>query len=286
MYPDEFLTPATPGQIFMIIECPSSRIRDLLVKNTEFFRHQLLGDLKAPHVIIHMTSQELVESEPYLSWMEQFGSSTKHVLLNNHGVTQWTPFLRSVEFQTKLSAIDSEVFPCLPKNQTPAEDHNFPENYIIAENLLGYQFRPLRKEGLTRRNVRVVFNVENTFAKSKAVLASLDERTLKDITATTFTSSKDVQLQHMCDCKVTFLGTGSSMPCYFRNHSAVLLHTRCVFFPFHLSPFATLLVVEESTYGARGLVYHVTKNHIVSGVCGVYTTVSVLKILQMKPFFK
>lgn len=178
---------------------------------------------KTLHVIVHITPLEIFESASYKAWKDQFGKNTTHILVNKQVVKQGTPFLRSVTFQTALSVVDNDIFPSIIENPPLMENHNPPENCTVAENLLTYQFRPLIMEGLTRRNLRVGYEVNDMMKRLQKASEKLDDKALKFF-GTSSVTSKEESLQSMSDSKVTFLGTGFALPSYCRGQSAVLVH--------------------------------------------------------------
>ena len=208
----------------MIVDCPLAEIRDELVHSAKFSQFYSKQGSKTPRVMVHITPLEIFESESYKAWKEQFGKNTMHILVNKQVVKQGTPFLRSVKFQTALSVVDKDIFPPIIESPPLTEVHNTPDNSIVAENLLTYQFRPLKKEGLTRRNLRVGYEESDMLTRLQKASEKLDDKTLKLVGSSTVTS-KEESLQSMSDSKVTFLGTGFALPSYCRGQSAVLVHT-------------------------------------------------------------
>lgn len=206
----------------MIVDCPSAEIRDGLVHSAKFSQFHSKQGSKTLHVIVHITPLEIFESACYKAWKDQFGKNTTHILVNKQVVKQGTPFLRSVTFQTALSVVDNDIFPSIIENPPLMENHNPPENCTVAENLLTYQFRPLIMEGLTRRNLRVGYEVNDMMKRLQKASEKLDDKALKFF-GTSSVTSKEESLQSMSDSKVTFLGTGFALPSYCRGQSAVLV---------------------------------------------------------------
>jgi len=223
--PFEVMSPSTPGQVFMIVDCPSAEIRDELVRNTAFSQFYIRQkDSKTPHVIVHITPLEIFDSESYQAWKDQFGKDTVHILVNKQVVKQETPFLRSVAFQTVLSVVDKDIFPSIIENPSPRQNYSLLDNCEVAENLLTYQFRPLKMEGLTRQNLRFGYEAGDMLKRLQKASEKLDDGIFKTVGTATVTSREE-NLQSMSDSKVTFLGTGYAIPSYCRSQSAILVHT-------------------------------------------------------------
>lgn len=208
----------------MIVDCPSAEIRDDLVQSTRFSQFFSSAESKTPHVIVHITPYEIFASESYKTWKNQFGKDTIHILVNKQVVKQETPFLRSVAFQTALSVVDNDIFPPILENPSTRENHSFSDNNIPAENLLTYQFRPLKMEGLTQRNLRVGYRVSDMLNRLQKASEKLNNGTFKTV-GTSSVTSREENLQTIFDSKVTFLGTGYAIPSYWRGQSAILVHT-------------------------------------------------------------
>ncbi|XP_068717526.1 zinc phosphodiesterase ELAC protein 2-like isoform X2 [Montipora capricornis] len=223
--PSEVLSLSTPGQVFMIVDCPSVEIRDHLVHSSEFSQFYSSSGSKTPHVIIHLTPFEIFESESYKMWMDEFGKDTTHIVINKQVVNQGTPFLRSIAIQSALSVVDSDIFPPIAETTVPTECHSISNNCIPAETLMTYQFRPLNMEGLTTRNLRHGYGAGDLLRISQEASEKLGDEVIKSV-GTSSVTSKEENLQTMVDSKVTFLGTGYAIPSYGRGQSAILVHTK------------------------------------------------------------
>lgn len=211
----------------MIVDCPSEEISQNLVDSVSFSQFYSSTGSKTPHVIIHITPLEIFQSEPYKAWREKFGKGTTHILVNKQVVKQGTPFLRSISIQSALSAIDSDIFPpiAVVDKDVSMESQDVWNNCIPAETRLCYQFRPLKFEGLTKRNLRHGYEASDFLKMSQEASKKLDEEDLKSV-GTSSVTFKEEHLQTMGDSKVTFLGTGFAIPSYGRGQSAILVHTK------------------------------------------------------------
>ena len=62
------MEPCQPGQVFMIVDCPSEDFLQSLVCNEHLRRHYEGGPCETPVVIVHLTPMSIFMSEPYKRW--------------------------------------------------------------------------------------------------------------------------------------------------------------------------------------------------------------------------
>uniref|UniRef100_A0A8C9SV32 Zinc phosphodiesterase ELAC protein 2 n=1 Tax=Scleropages formosus TaxID=113540 RepID=A0A8C9SV32_SCLFO len=103
--PEEVCTPADPGPAFIVVECPSE----------EFVEPLCTRGKDSVALVVHITPDSVLETHQYKSWMERFGPSTEHLILNEQVSTVHN--IRSFKIQTHLNMIHPEIFPQL-KNYT------------------------------------------------------------------------------------------------------------------------------------------------------------------------
>ncbi|KAE8575726.1 hypothetical protein XENTR_v10003923 [Xenopus tropicalis] len=105
IFPEDVCTPADPGPIFIVVECPTEEFVMPVVENETFKR---------------------------------FGPQTEHLILNENTSTLHN--LRSYKIQTQLNLVHPEIFPQLANVQKKEER---PEFFgVRGECLLKYQLRP------------------------------------------------------------------------------------------------------------------------------------------------
>ena len=212
----------------MIIDCPSYELRDLLVTNKDALPQQ-----KPLSLVIHITPQDIIESEPYRSWMNKFGDTTQHILLNKTVTVASNPFQKDAELLSRLHAVSPSIFPDIDLTNSAGKVFTLPSNLIPGHSLLTYHFRPLKKEGLCRQAIPGNYDFEQLKKQAHKQMSTFRSDSVNcHEQMSTFRSDsvncheKVADLSGMSDFQLNFLGTGSSTPSIFRNNSAILLHIR------------------------------------------------------------
>uniref|UniRef100_A0A8C3T6K5 Zinc phosphodiesterase ELAC protein 2 n=1 Tax=Chelydra serpentina TaxID=8475 RepID=A0A8C3T6K5_CHESE len=185
--PEEVCTPPDPGPVFIVVECPHEGFVDAICENDTFRRYQ---DGKAEgHValVIHITPESVLRDSRYKQWLERFGPTTEHLILNENSNT--VHCLRSHKIQTQLNLIHSEIFPLLTNYQKEA---TFSVPVVRGECLLRYQLRP--KPQWQRLVPLVIYKLKRAG-----------------------------KTEHYPE--IVFLGTGSAIPMKIRNVSSTLINS-------------------------------------------------------------
>uniref|UniRef100_A0A8C1Y399 Zinc phosphodiesterase ELAC protein 2 n=1 Tax=Cyprinus carpio TaxID=7962 RepID=A0A8C1Y399_CYPCA len=194
--PEELCTPADPGPVFIVVDCPSEDFIQPLCTNHILQRHQTGGSEDSAALVVHMTPESVLDTDQYKSWMERFPSSTEHLVMNEQTFTPHNT--RSHKLQTQLNLIHPEIFPPLKlyKSKEPRASLRTPN--IRAECLMKFQLRPKlewQRSGLWADFV------------------------LCFICLFVFYAGKGEKFP-----EIVFLGTGSSLPMKIRNVSGTLVN--------------------------------------------------------------
>ncbi|MBN3304556.1 RNZ2 protein, partial [Amia calva] len=102
--------------------------------------YQSSGTEDRVSLVVHMTPEAILETESYKQWMERFGHSTEHLILNEQAQTPHN--VRSIKIQTQLNLIHPEIFPMLQNYQTTEKPAALHIPSVRGECLLKYQLRP------------------------------------------------------------------------------------------------------------------------------------------------
>uniref|UniRef100_A0A673HV89 Zinc phosphodiesterase ELAC protein 2 n=1 Tax=Sinocyclocheilus rhinocerous TaxID=307959 RepID=A0A673HV89_9TELE len=202
--PEELCTPADPGPVFIVVDCPSEDFIQPLCTNHILQRYQTGGSEDSAALVVHMTPESVLDTDPYKSWMERFPSSTEHLVMNEQTFTPHNT--RSHKLQTQLNLIHPEIFPPLKlyKTKEPRASLHIPN--VRAECLMKFQLRPkLEWQRLVQFNDRQRVTDELLNDSFIVVLIYLK-----------YTSEKFPE--------IVFLGTGSSLPMKIRNVSGTLVN--------------------------------------------------------------
>ncbi|KAL0198802.1 hypothetical protein M9458_007342, partial [Cirrhinus mrigala] len=131
--PEELCTPADPGPVFIVVDCPSEdfihplctnhvlqrEMRPVFSIHISYYdacRYQTGGSEDSAALVVHMTPESVLDTDEYKSWMERFPSSTEHLVMNEQTFTPHNT--RSHKLQTQLNLIHSEIFPPLKLYKT------------------------------------------------------------------------------------------------------------------------------------------------------------------------
>ncbi|KAG1929992.1 zinc phosphodiesterase ELAC protein 2 [Pimephales promelas] len=230
--PEELCTPADPGPVFMVVDCPSEDFIQPLCTNHVLQRYQSGGSEDSAALVVHMTPESVLNSDQYKSWMERFPSSTEHLLMNEQTFTPHNA--RSLKLQTQLNLIHPEIFPPLKlyKSQDPEASLSVPS--VRAECLLKFQLRPK----LEWQRDAILSCDSEEFAKEAAEVPNFLEEVEE---CRKFQAAASVSTSGERFPEIVFLGTGSSLPMKIRNVSGTLVN---------ISPSQSLLLdCGEGTFG-------------------------------------
>ncbi|XP_012681292.1 zinc phosphodiesterase ELAC protein 2 [Clupea harengus] len=234
IHPEEVCTPADPGPVFMVVDCPSEEFIQPLCNNQQLQRYQTGGSEDSALLVVHMTPESVLKMDAYKQWMERFPSSTEHLIMNEQAGTVHN--IRSHKIQAQLNLIHPEIFPELKPFKTKESQAALHVPNVRAECLLKFQFRPKpewQREAIPRCD-REEFVKEAS--EVPGFLQKVEE--CKRLVA----SDSQVQLA-MVDKypEVVFLGTGSALPMKIRNVSGTLVNIS--------STQSVLLDCGEGTFG-------------------------------------
>ncbi|XP_072560984.1 zinc phosphodiesterase ELAC protein 2 isoform X1 [Paramormyrops kingsleyae] len=139
IHPEEVCTPSDPGHAFIVLECPSLEFVQPLCTNETLRGYQSGGQVPVA-LVVHMTPESVLETEEYKQWMERFGPTTEHLILNEHVGTVHN--VRCHKIQTQLNMIHPEIFPELKTYMAKGPRAAIHVPNVRAECLLKFQMRP------------------------------------------------------------------------------------------------------------------------------------------------
>ncbi|XP_030390243.1 zinc phosphodiesterase ELAC protein 2 isoform X2 [Gopherus evgoodei] len=231
--PEEVCTPPDPGSVFIVVECPHEGFVDAVCENDTFRRYQEGKAEGHVALVIHMTPESVLRDIRYKLWLERFGPTTEHLILNENANT--VHCLRSHKIQTQLNLIHSEIFPLLTSYQSREEEATFSVPVVRGECLLKYQLRPKLQ---WQRDVVAVCNSSEFVAEALELPGFQDcvKECRESLQAGPVRSGKT---EHYPE--IVFLGTGSAIPMKIRNVSSTLINSS--------STQSLLLDCGEGTFG-------------------------------------
>ncbi|XP_019115990.1 zinc phosphodiesterase ELAC protein 2 [Larimichthys crocea] len=229
--PEQVCTPADPGPVFIIVECPSEEFVDAVCSNRQLRRYQSGETEDAAVLVVHMTPECVLKTDQYKRWMERFPSTTEHLILNEHVCTVHN--IRSHKIQAQLNMIHPEVFPQLEsyKMKEPQAALHVPN--VRAECLLKFQLRPVME---WQRDAVPSCNTDEFVKEASEVLNFVEEvGECRKICSAERSGHRDKYPE------VVFMGTGSALPMKIRNVSGTLVN---------ISPTQSVLLdCGEGTFG-------------------------------------
>uniref|UniRef100_A0A4W3HLF8 Zinc phosphodiesterase ELAC protein 2 n=1 Tax=Callorhinchus milii TaxID=7868 RepID=A0A4W3HLF8_CALMI len=205
--PEDVCTPSDPGPTFLVLECPSEEFVDPMCENEKLSRYQTRGSESPPALVVHIVPEAVLESNTYKAWMERFGPTTEHLILNENNQTVHN--LRSHKIQSQLHLIHPEIFPTLKTFHTEEPLATLTVPIVRGECLLKYQLRP------TFEWQRSVYPSLSCFLENKGHFGQISVAFLDAV-------------RHFWQVdkypEVVFLGTGSAIPMKIRNVSSIILN--------------------------------------------------------------
>eukprot|EP00062_Callorhinchus_milii_P004859 gi/632943647/ref/XP_007887060.1/ PREDICTED: zinc phosphodiesterase ELAC protein 2 isoform X1 [Callorhinchus milii] len=211
--PEDVCTPSDPGPTFLVLECPSEEFVDPMCENEKLSRYQTRGSESPPALVVHIVPEAVLESNTYKAWMERFGPTTEHLILNENNQTVHN--LRSHKIQSQLHLIHPEIFPTLKTFHTEEPLATLTVPIVRGECLLKYQLRPTFE---WQRDAVVVADTDE-FIKEATEIPGFLERVEECKSALADPTGQVDKYP-----EVVFLGTGSAIPMKIRNVSSIILN--------------------------------------------------------------
>ncbi|XP_016149276.1 zinc phosphodiesterase ELAC protein 2 [Sinocyclocheilus grahami] len=208
-------TPADPGPVFLVVDCPSEDFIQPLCTNHVLQRYQTGGSEDSAALVVHMTPESVLDTDEYKSWMERFPSSTEHLVMNEQTFTPHNT--RSHKLQTQLNLIHPEIFPPLKLYKTKEPPASLRVPNVRAECLMKFQLRPKLE---WQRDAIPSCDSEEFVKEAAEVPKFLEEvEECRKFQAAASVSSSGEKYP-----EIVFLGTGSSLPMKIRNVSGTLVN--------------------------------------------------------------
>ncbi|MCJ8749427.1 hypothetical protein PDJAM_G00176210 [Pangasius djambal] len=215
--PDEVCTPADPGPVFLVIDCPSEEFVQPLCTNQILGRYQSGGSEDGAALVVHMTPESVLKTPEYQRWMERFSSSTEHLIMNEQVSTIHN--VRSHKIQTQLNLIHPDIFPELQRYASKESQASLHVPNIRAECLLKFQLRPKAE---WQRDAIPTCDREEFIKEAAEVPNFLQEVEECKHFQTTDSAVLSGKVERYPE--VVFLGTGSALPMKIRNVSGTLVN--------------------------------------------------------------
>lgn len=218
--------PSVPGPYFVVVECPTEKYIDCLVRNPAFISRQsgAKSDDDLAKLVIHFTPARVLVDPRYRGWINSFSASTHHVFVNDANNNPGSAAVYRI--QAMLNMLDGEVFPLLAmqtdqkitmdKSNSEAEKEDGPFIQTSARPLAKYYLRPSKRF----HDTESCFVLDNDEYRAEAVTNEGLQEAIDEYQKL-FPMGKTGSAWEEPD--VIFLGTGSAIPSKVRNTSGILL---------------------------------------------------------------
>uniref|UniRef100_A0A8D0GBP1 Zinc phosphodiesterase ELAC protein 2 n=1 Tax=Sphenodon punctatus TaxID=8508 RepID=A0A8D0GBP1_SPHPU len=253
---EELCTPTDPAVVFIVVECPHEGFVEAICENDTFRRYQEGKPENPVALVVHITPEPVLQDSRYKQWLERFGPSTQHLILNENSKS--IHHLRSHKIQTQLNFIHSEIFPLLKSYENKGEETTFNVPVIRGECLLKYQLRP--KLGWQRDAIPVYNSAE--FVAEALELPNFQScvKECQDSLQAKLTAAGNADSYP----EIVFLGTGSAIPMKIRNVSSTLINIS--------STRSLLLDCGEGTFGQLCRHYGDEVDQILCNIAAVFVS--------------
>ncbi|XP_041474143.1 zinc phosphodiesterase ELAC protein 2-like [Lytechinus variegatus] len=222
---EDVLGPVTPGQVFIVIECPSEDFIEPVVSSDAFNGYfGGCGDDTAS-LVLHMCPEEVLKDERYQQWISRFGTDTEHVIFNESCESLRLDASRGQ--QTLLNQIHEGIFPVLPSHSlkaTPTPPQikiNGSKSTVKLEYAEIYNKLHLKPAKGWERDF-IISEDKQRYLNELGPLKEFQE-SLKTLKASPEMNGHTESMDQKYP-EVLFLGTGSAMPNKARNVSGILLN--------------------------------------------------------------
>ena len=205
---NEVLSVPSPPSKCLVVDCPSDHYLPSL---TKVLSKERCVDEDFAYVF-HFTPNSVMNSKEYQKWMKGFESENiKHVILNetNRGLSSTS----LLSYNKRLKMVAPRLFPDLHGAVPPVEQKS---NIIQARTALKFVVKP--KKMMDDSKVEL-YNDEA--AEDEVYDSCCDSRLRETLKAAHAKMTADHSLPEYP--RVTFLGTGSSVPNKYRNVTCILL---------------------------------------------------------------
>ncbi|XP_026332982.1 ribonuclease Z, mitochondrial [Hyposmocoma kahamanoa] len=195
-------TPDDPGPVFIVLD-----VEDIeYLKESEFSSHFDDGvnpEENIPTIIIHFTPPHVFHDARYQAFLNLFGTSTRHLLLNEQNACLGSEAVHRT--QHKLHLLDPDIFPLLKDVSVPA--------VWSAHPPLTKSTSPLRLKGLEELKNRIalaqfqnIINMEGPCKGDFKPIATLEDSEKLDIiagrTLTVFHLRPNIELDRNAEPKL------------------------------------------------------------------------------------
>ena len=101
-----------------MVDCPREDLLECLVNNPIFENHQSASATSKDSIalcVVHFTPENILRDARYSKWMEKFGWTTQHIIVNETNTCLGTEAVHKVQHQLHL--LHDTIFPFLDESR-------------------------------------------------------------------------------------------------------------------------------------------------------------------------
>ncbi len=229
--PEDVMEPSTPGPTAIIVDCPTEDYIDGVVDSVHGLCAWSTSEKRdRVAVVVHLAPRDILRTPKYLEFIGSFPSSTKHVLVSESS-SDGTPIMKkSAMLHAKLQYLDPVLFQPLHHCMEESLSNPFPSNCRPGRNMIKYCLRPVAKTGFNEEECSDPMSPEESIKELQESKPGISEivESIKSFNNPNPCPSipRIVTSSDGDDVRVTFLGTGASVPSKYRNVTGILLQNK------------------------------------------------------------
>ncbi|KAL8603885.1 hypothetical protein ACOMHN_049703 [Nucella lapillus] len=257
--PDQVLSDPEVMQPILVVDCPTEDYLESLMSSQKLSAHQVSPDSEGTtlSLVVHMTPVQVFRTDRYQHWMGRFSDKTEHLVLNE--LTSDVAFEGVYRYQSRLHLVHGTIFPHLRHLPVDRWHSGCAQNGPLGDTVealankagvvpgcsnLRFQYRP--RKGFNRDQC---VQLDHEAYITEAMQQEDTEQVLDELRQHTAglhqqgTGAQQAMEQEeegsegrvvvadpadsgQSHPRLTFLGTGSSVPSKGRNVSGLLVHLR------------------------------------------------------------
>lgn len=228
VHPEHVMEPSTPGPTAIVVDCPTEEYIQGILDPVHGVCAWAASEKKDKvAVIVHLAPRDVLRKPQYIHFIGSFPESTQHILVSESS-HDGTPVMRkSAMLHAKLQYLDPVLFqPLHHCMEEPLQD-SFPGNCRPGRNMLKYCLRPVAKTGFNDDECSDALCSEDIIKELQESKPGINDivESIKSFTNPEPSASipSIVTSSQGDDVRVTFLGTGASVPSKYRNVTGILL---------------------------------------------------------------
>ena len=237
--PHEVMGSSRIGPVMIVVECPNESYIPSVASNPSLSIEAFSASNQIVALIVHMSPAHILKDQQYRKWIESFGSTTKHLILNESMCPTELALRRYLKVQVPLHLMNPTVYhpPANTPSMATVLEYLPKDSIVYGQTLLKYHLKPATRIGedasatlgpLSEEYGKHLQDIETDKQLLNAIESSQSNSGNKKSAASKklVPSKPLVPKPTEADNPIlTFLGTGSSAPTCYRNVTGILVQT-------------------------------------------------------------